>query len=394
MARTDEEKVTAVLQVWDLNARDYALMAAILPEDPASLRFYARFLGEKALSIEARQKALSRAEGLEYLTAAGESEAGQRALDSLRTVEAAAHFSACLGILGNIKFYQALAGEILIDPKDYAAARRSAYLNLAKCRIEETRSLESAESDLEAYLALEDRPSAVGDLETFLKERNVLPAEPALNAKDLKALVFQLRLSFRQNRYREITRFGVSLEQGLVFVPEAMKADLLEAYEIIGDAFQKLDYIYEAERFYDKALDGRPGSLALVLKIRKGYERLNDDAGLRKADEAIRAALTPGEQALGGVPVPKGTERAFPLVLESGRLALELAFAASGQGPGPLAGLEFNGRIVWEGLIGPAGCTLEAEAATGTNSLVLRAVSGPVFPLRLAWRPLPVPRLT
>ena len=200
--------------------------------------------------------------------------------------------------------------------------------------------LEGAESDLEAYLALEDRPSAVGDLETFLKERNVLPAEPALNAKDLKALVFQLRLSFRQNRYREITRFGVSLEQGLVFVPEAMKADLLEAYEIIGDAFQKLDYIYEAERFYDKALDGRPGSLALVLKIRKGYERLNDDAGLRKADEAIRAALTPGEQALGGVPVPKGTERAFPLVLESGRLALELAFAASGQGrPGPLVGL-------------------------------------------------------
>ncbi|HEX2694458.1 MAG TPA: hypothetical protein VHP61_01790, partial [Acidobacteriota bacterium] len=358
LAGRDKERLAAVLQVWDLNARDYALMEGILPEDPATLRLYARFLGEKALSVEARQKALSRAERLEYMTAAGESEAGQRALDSFRTVEAATHFSACLGILRNIKFYQTLAGAILIDPKEFADLRRSAYLNLAKCRIEETRNLESAEPDLEAYLSLEDRPSAVGDLETFLKERNVLPAEPALNAKDLKALVFQLRLSFRQNRYRDITRFGTSLEQGLVLVPEAMMADLLETYEIIGDAFQKLDYIYEAERFYDKALDGRPGSLALLLKIRKGYERLNADAGLRKADEAIRAALTPGEQALGGVPVLKGSEQAFPLVLEAGRFALELAFAASGEGPGPLASLEFNGRVVWEGLIGPAGCTV------------------------------------
>ena len=388
LAQKDKEKLASVLQVWDIDARDYALMDTILPDDPATLRLYARFLGEKALSVEARQKAISRAESLEYLTAEGEAEAGQRALDSFRTAEAVTHFSACLSILGNIKFYQALTGEILIDPKEYADLRRSAYLNLAKCRIEETRSLESAEPDLEAYLSLEDRSSAVGDLETFLKERSVLPAEPALNAKDLKPLVFQLRLSFRQNRYRDITRIGASLEQGLVFVPEAMKADLLETYEIIGDAFQKLDYIYEAERFYDKALAGRPGSLALLLKIRKGYERLNDEAGLLKADEAILAALTPAEQALGGVPVPKGTERAIPLVLEAGRIALDLAFEASGEGLGAVVSLEFNGRVVWEDRVGPAGCTVKAEAATGTNSLVLGAVSAPVFPVRLAWRRL------
>ena len=388
LAQKDKEKLVSVLQVWDIDARDYALMDTILPEDPATLRLYARFLGEKALSVEARQKAISRAESLEYLTAEGEAEAGQRALDSFRTAEAVTHFSACLSILGNIKFYQTLTGEILIDPKEYADLRKSAHLNLAKCRIEETRSLESAEPDLEAYLSLEDRSSAVGDLETFLKERSVLPAEPALNAKDLKPLVFQLRLSFRQNRYRDITRIGASLEQGLVFVPEAMKADLLETYEIIGDAFQKLDYIYEAERFYDKALDGRPGSLALLLKIRKGYERLNDEAGLLKADKAILAALTPAEQVLGGVPVPKGTERAIPLVLEAGRIALDLAFEASGEGLGAVASLEFNGRVVWEDRVGPAGCTVKAEAATGTNSLVLGAISAPVFPVRLAWRRL------
>ncbi len=394
LAGKDKERLAVVLQVWDLNARDYALMDAVLPEDSSILRLYARFLGEKALSLEARHRALSRAERLDYATAARESEAGQRALDSFRIVEAAAHYSACLDILRNIKFFQVLAGESLIDPKEYADMRRSAYLNLAKCRIEETRSLESAEADLEAYLSLEDRPTAIGDLETYLKERNVLPAEPALNAKGLKALAFQLRLSFRLNRYRDITRFGASLEQGLVFVPEAQKADLLETYEVIGDAFQKLDYIYEAERFYDKAQAGGTGSLGLLLKVRKGYERLNDDPRVKNADEAIRAALTPGEQIFDGAPVPKGKERAFPLVLESGRIALELAFGASGEGPGPLASLEFNGRVIWEGFLEPAGWTAEVEAAAGANSLVLGAVSGPVSPLRLAWRPLLQSRLT
>jgi tetratricopeptide (TPR) repeat protein len=388
LAQKDKEKLAGVLQVWDMNSRDYALMDAILPEDAAVLRIYSGFLGEKGLSLEARHAALARAEHLEFTAAERESEAGQRALDSFRTAEAIEDFSACLKILGNIKFYQSLAGEKLIAPEEYAGLLRSTYLNLAKCRIEETRSLDSAEPDLEAYLSMEDRTSAVGELETFLKERNILPAEPALNAKDLKALVFQLRLSFRQNRYRDITRFGASLEQGLVFVPEAMRADLLETFEIIGDAFQKLDYIYEAERFYDKALDGRPGSFALLLKIRKGYERLNDDDGLRKVDEAIRAVLSPGEQVFSGAAVPKGTERAFPLVLEAGRIALDLSFAAPGEEPGPVASLEFNGRVVWEDRIGPAGCTVNAESVTGANRLVLGAVSAEIIPVRLAWRPL------
>ena len=386
LAQKDNKKLAEVLQVWDIHSRDYALMEVILPEDAAVLRLYARFLGEKALSLEARHGALSRAEHLEYLAANREAEAGQRAMDSFQMTEAVKRFSACLKILGNIKFYQVLKGESPIDPNDFADLRRSTYLNLAKCRIEETRNLQAAEPDIEAYLSLEDRPSAIGDLETFLKERNVLPAEPVLNTKDLKPLVLQLRLSFRQNRYRDITRFGASLEQGLVFVPEAMRADLLETYEIIGDAFQKLDSIYESERFYDKALDGRQGSLALLIKIRKGYERLNNEEGTLGADEALRDVIPPGDQALGDVPVPKGTERALPLVLEGGRIFVELWAGPSGEGPEPIASLEFNGRVVWEGLLGPAGCSIHAEAVTGANELVIGAVSAPVTPIRLAWR--------
>ena len=386
LAQKDMNKLAAILQVWDINSRDYALMDSILPDDAEALRLFAGFLGEKALSLEARHTALARAEKLEYAAAGREAEAGQRALDAFQTTEALKRFAACLKILGNIRFYQTLAGQTLIDPVEYADLRRSTYLNVVKSRIEETRSLAAAEADLDTYLALEDRTSAIGDLETFLKERNVLPTEPILNAKDLKPLVLQLRLSFRQNRYREITGFGASLEQGLIFVPEAMKADLLETYEIIGDSFQKLDYIYESERFYDKAVAGGKRDLALFLKVRKGYERLNDEAGLKRADEAIQAVLSPPDQVMGAVPVPKGTERVFPLVLGGGRVALELVFGASEGGAEPLASLEFNGRVIWEGFAGAAGRTVEAEAVTGGNELVVGAVSAQVTLIRLTWR--------
>jgi hypothetical protein len=62
-------------------------------------------------------------------------------MDSFQMTEAIKHFSASLNVLGNIKFYQALKGEALIDLREYADLRRSTYLNLAKCRVEETRSL-------------------------------------------------------------------------------------------------------------------------------------------------------------------------------------------------------------------------------------------------------------
>ena len=387
LAQKDRKRLAALLPIWDMHSRDYGLMDDILPEDEALLRSYAKFLGERQLSPEARHRALARAEHLDFLAASAAFEAGQRALDSFRIKEADALFTKGLDLLERVRFYQTLSGQSLIDPKEHAGLVRSSRLARAKSRIEGSRTLESAAQDLEAYLALEDRVTAVAELEAFLKERGVLPSEPSLNAKDLKALVFQLRLGFRQNRYRDLTRLGNSLESGLVFVPEAMRPDLLATYEIIGDAFQKLDYVYEAERFYAKALEGGKRDLPLLLKVRKGYERLNDEAGILRIGEIIRTSLTPGEQALSGT-VPKGEARTFTLVLEGGRAVVELEFAASGEGPAPLAVIEFNGRVVWEGPAGPGVRGLEVETSAGTNSLSLGAVSGEVIPVRLAWRAL------
>jgi tetratricopeptide (TPR) repeat protein len=388
LAQKDQEKLLTLLRVWDINVKDYAALDRILPEDPAVDRAYAGFLGERNLSLEERQKALSRAEHLEYLKAKDESEQGQRAFDYFQVDEAAGHFSACLDILKNIRFYQTLTGRSLIDRKEYEELRKSAHLNLARCKIEETRKLEDAEPEIDAYLSFENEVAALGEFETFLKERGVLSAESALNVRSLKQMAFRLSLAFKQNRYRDITGVGASLERSLLIVPDDMKADLVKVLVVVGDAYQKLDYVYESEKSYTKALDIDPRNLDALCKLRKCYERLNDAEKAKAAEERIQRVLSPREQLFERLSLEKGQAHAFVLVLEAGKFMLNLAFSNGDAVPAPLVSLDFNGLVVWEGRPGPDGCTLTVDAATGLNILDLRAVSGVVNPIILTWAPV------
>ncbi|HMA53894.1 MAG TPA: hypothetical protein VKT17_05505, partial [Acidobacteriota bacterium] len=65
LAGKGDERLLDLLETWNLSNRDPGLIDRILPEDPVSLRTYARFLGERSLSLEDRQTALARAEALE-----------------------------------------------------------------------------------------------------------------------------------------------------------------------------------------------------------------------------------------------------------------------------------------------------------------------------------------
>jgi len=387
LAQKNQEKLLTFLRIWDLNVKDYAALDRILPEDPAVDRAYAGFLGERGLSLEERQKALSRAEHLEYLKAKNESEQGQRAFDYFQVGEAAGHFSACLDILKNIRFYQTLTGRPLIDRKEYEDLRRSVYLSLAKCKIEETRKLEDAEPEIDAYLSLENQVAALGEFEIFLKERGVLSVEPALNVKSLKQMAFRLSLAFKQNRYRDITGVGASLERSLLIVPDDMKADLVEVLVVVGDAYQKLDYIYESEKSYTKALDIDPRNLDALRKLRKCYERLNDAEKAKAAEERVQRVLSPREQLFERLFLGKGQAQPFALALEAGKITLNLAFSNEEAVPDALVSLDFNGLVIWEGYAGAGGLTLSVDAVTGPNTLVLRAVSGPVTPVSLTWAP-------
>ncbi len=110
----EREKLQNLMQIWDLNVKDYAVMEKILPEDAAVYRFYARFLGEKSLSLEKRQEMLARAEFMEFERAKKEHHAGENEFLYFRLKEALIHFKSCVNALNKINFYQSLIHQTLI----------------------------------------------------------------------------------------------------------------------------------------------------------------------------------------------------------------------------------------------------------------------------------------
>ncbi|GAH23773.1 unnamed protein product, partial [marine sediment metagenome] len=132
----EREKLQNLMQIWDLNVKDYAVMEKILPEDVTIYRFYARFLGEKSLSLEKRQEMLARAEFMEFERAKKEYHAGENDFLYFRLKEALTHFKSCVNALDRINFYQSLVHQTLIGSSEFIELRKSTVLNLAKCQIE------------------------------------------------------------------------------------------------------------------------------------------------------------------------------------------------------------------------------------------------------------------
>jgi len=387
LAPKNQEKLLTFLRIWEINVKDYSVLEKILPDDPGVERTLAEFLGERGLSLEERQKALSRAEYLEYMNAKNEFERGQRAFNYFQVGEASGRFSACLDILKKIKLYQTLIGQPLIDRKEYEDLLKTTHLYLAKCKIEETRKLDDAEPEIDAYLSLENQVSALGEFESFLKERGILTEESALSVKSLKQMAFRLGLAFKQSRYRDIIGVGASLERSLLIVPDDMKADLVEILVVVGDAYQKLDYVYESEDSYTKALAIDPRNLDALIKLRKCYDRLNNAEKAGAIEERVQQVLSPREQLFKTLSVGKGQAYPMTLAFEAGRITLNLRFSNEEAVPEPLVSVDFNGLVIWDGYVGPRGLTLSVEAVTGPNTLVLRAVNRPVAPVSLAWTP-------
>jgi len=341
----------------------------VLPRDRTVYRQFAQFLGERSLDRAARIRFLSQAESLDFQDARNESAAGTNALQQFKLKEAEAHFRKALASLTGIVFYQSLVPQALIDPLEYQTLRKDIFLGLAKCRIEETRNLGSAVPDLRAYLALEERPSAVAELERFLKERGFMPDKNAAAPKDLVQTSFEALMSFKQNRFRDIVDVGLSLEQSFLVIPEAMRPEYARILELVGDSYQKLDFIYESNRFYDKARSIGGDNLALLLKVRRNFERLNDGNGLKAVHAEIAKILTPAEVRPASPTLAKGAAFGQGLVLDGGRAVLTLDFEAAAGEPKPLISIFLNGQIVWEDYLAESPLVLRQATGMGLNML-------------------------
>jgi tetratricopeptide (TPR) repeat protein len=403
----EREKLQTLMQIWDMNVKDYEIMVKILPEDAAVYRLYARFLGEKSLSPEVRQEMLARAEFLEFERAKSDYHSGENEFLHFRLKEAIKHFESCVNTLDRISFYQSLTHQALIDSSEFFELRKSALLNWTKCLLEDGRELGEVEGSLRRYLVMEDEVAAIGGLESYLQERGLIGEELGASFDDLDRISFQMLLSFRQNRYRDIMRVGRLLRESFVVVTETKKESYVKILQLVGDSYQKADYIYDALEFYQKALEMDSDNLETLLRIRRNYERSNDEEKIRILNERIEELLTPGERELKNPQINKGRSFSHAMNLDGKKIILDLHFGDGTErieGAAPLISVFFNGRVVWDDYLKSKEEEVEEEpekegrgdvdkilslslkSKIGKNKLVVVPVNGPVNLLKITCR--------
>jgi hypothetical protein len=373
------ERLEGILDLWALRVQDPAFMRAVLPPDAEAYRTYARFLAERGLDRGERIHFLAEAEAIDLQKAAAAAAAGRSEFLAARMKPAEAHFREGLRLLDGLRSYRDLdpaSGKV--SAASIRDLRKSLRLGLARCRLETARSLDGILDDLQAYLEVEDSAAAVAELEKSLRSRRLIEAKPDASGKDLARLAFELDLLLRQNRYREVVSNGQSLEAGLVMVTEAVRPDYAAILERIGDAYRKLDFLYESNRFYQKARESRPSaSPELLGKMVRNYERLNDTAALAGLRREAAGLFSPRRVDWSGILLPKGTPFKTTLVLEAkeSRLSLEIL----PRGPFPVyVTVVLKGRIVWEDFASGAPVTVSLTPETGAQELEILPWNGPL----------------
>jgi len=385
LRQPEKGRLATVLQIWDLSVKDFGVMTRILPENAGAWRQYAQFLGEKDLSPEERRRAMAKAEVLDFETARREFEQGDRLFQFYRFEDAFNRFQWCLGILKGIRFYQDLAGEKTIEPAGYAVLLKTTYLNMAKCRLEAGKPFDDALPLLRSYLDAEEEAAALEDLETFLRERGLVGDNLSAGAKDYRLFAFHVLLAFKQSRYRDIIQVGMDMQRGVLVVPESSKEDYAKILELVGDSYQKLDYLYESNGFYERALAQASDELTVLLKLRRNRERLNEEAAVRDADLRIARLLTPGETEAAERPVERGRPFVKALKSDGSDLTLEIALQPGTPGLIPLLSVIWNDHVVWEGLVHAATVRVGVPSRLGMNSLTLVPVNLPVVISKISW---------
>ncbi len=380
LATRSRDTFLATLEVWYLYVQDPAVIEGIIPEDVRVLSAYAQFLGERSILLDERQKTLARVENLEFDRARDRLEMGQRKFDYYQIDDAFGDITECVRALKAIRFYQDLTGEITIDTEEYGRIQRDARLLLAKIYIERTRDLEDPEGYIDAYLALENRVSAVGEFEIFLKDRGLLGEgmTGGTARQDFKSLTLQMVLGFKQNRYREITRIATDLERNILIVPEEDRDNYVRILQIIGDSHSKLDYLYETEKIYLRALDLDSENLDTLFRLERCYNRLNSREKANEVREIMARLLTPPEFRPDSVPIRKGESRPIDIFSDGRATVFRITCEPYNPSLTPLITVLFGGRVVREGFAEEGEISFSVTPAEGKNRITVIPLNGAV----------------
>ncbi|MBM3311360.1 MAG: hypothetical protein FJY80_07615 [Candidatus Aminicenantes bacterium] len=375
----NEETVDSVLALWELNVRDEAILDAVIPPDAAVYRRAAAFLGEKSLARTKRLEYLSRAEALDYAHAKGEFQTGEQLLRSFGSAEAEGRFREARTDLERIAFTQDLAGPSMIDPVEYRNLFNAVLRELALCRIDQTRKVDVAQDDLRSYLEAEESSASVARVETFLRERGLIEAGRGGVVADFGRYAVELLIDLKQSRYRQVVQAGQSLARSILHVPEDMKPSYARVLEVIGDAYQKLDYLYESNATYARAVEITGENVLILLKMRKNFERLNDPEEIRAIDKRLRSLLSAPEILPPGPVLAKGVPLSRKAVLRGESYVLKVEIGKFLPESPPYFSVKVNRRAVWDDFVSGPVFSLVFEAKPGENILEIIPLNNPVM---------------
>ncbi len=388
MAVNSQVRVPDLLEAWYAAGHAAGLMDRILPDDAAALRAYALFLGEHALSLEDRQAALARAEALEVARAKTEIDRSRRAAESFMPAESAYRANVALDALRSVKFYQALVGKELFDPREYKGLLKETRRLLARSWIEETRSLDDPEGILAAYLEIEDDPAALGEFETFLRERHLLDLSYSdAPFESLKTMAFRMGLAFKLGRYADITGFEALLASSSTVLAPSGRPSYVRILSLIGEVNLRLNNDIEAKAFFEKAREVGADGLDVLVALERCYSRLDDEPKAAEARAAIGRLTSPDRIDLGNRAVAKGQTTRIDLVTTGGPRAFRLEFTPSEPGELPLISVSLDGRVVWEKYGDTGIAEFAGTLGRGPARLEISAISAPVNLGRLSIAP-------
>jgi len=379
------EKIQTLMKIWKLDVMDYGVMKSILPPESPYLRMFADFLGSESLSLPERLSLLAEAEGMKYDWARREFEVGEKQFYNYRFQDALRHFQNSRDTLVGMPFYQDLTGTGRIDPEEWDAFDKDVHLFMAKCLLEDGRGLKEADVYLRYFMEKESRVAVFKDLESYLGSRDFLDLRGAHEMEDIDRLRLRMRLDFKQNRYRESIAKVARIREVLDGAPDEASAARLEILCIIADSYQKLDYLYDAETYYGKALEIDPGNLIILNKFRANAVRLNDHMKIRDIDKRIENLISP-KKIVGRFELDRN--KSFDLdVRWTGRpVRLILEFEPGPpSAPRPLISVFINGRILWESYMDEKRLSIPLSTRIGSNRILVSVANGKAVLQGISW---------
>ena len=378
----DSAKAETILETWASYSDDITVMDRILPHNPDIYRRYARFLGERMISLEERYKKMSLAEFMDFERARRMYNIGREHLRYNRLSRAEDQFRDVLRTLERIHLYQNLTGDKRIDPALLYDLKKSVYSGMVMVSTRDRERIDKVNEFLCAYVDLEKDVTVFNELEKYLERRNVFGEDGGTGGAGLSRRFCRIYFDYIQNRYSEVIKVGEDLRTAAV--PDTDSTDMyVKIYRMIGDSYQKQDFLYDAQGYFQKALELDPDNLETLKTMLFNQQRLNNLAGIREIEQKMEEILTPSEASLNEATVNKGENREIHLQLLEGEADLMLFMEPLNPDIPTLVSVFFQNEIIWENYMGEEGVPLKINAVTGKNTLEIHPLSGGVRLQRL-----------